>query len=58
MQNNRYVLKIISKTIGVILIAIFLFFVGMMIGYGTIGEGDAKEVFNPRIWSHIIDLFR
>lgn len=53
MQNNRYVLKIISKTIGVILIAIFLFFVGMMIGYG-----DAKEVFNPRIWSHIIDLFR
>lgn len=31
-------------------------FLGMMIGYGTIGGGDPTDVFKLETWYHIVDL--
>ncbi|MDQ0207016.1 DNA-directed RNA polymerase subunit beta [Alkalicoccobacillus murimartini] len=33
-------------------------FLGMMVGYGTIGGGDAFDVFNLETWYHIVDLMK
>lgn len=38
-----------------VLIVVF-FFIGTMIGYGVIGEGEAFDVFKPSTWTHITDI--
>ncbi|RKO62818.1 DNA-directed RNA polymerase subunit beta [Caldibacillus debilis] len=43
-----------------ILIVLFLiivcFFVGAMIGYGVIGDGNPFDVFKKSTWTHIYDI--
>ncbi|MCM2675942.1 DNA-directed RNA polymerase subunit beta [Alkalicoccobacillus plakortidis] len=33
-------------------------FLGMMVGYGTIGGGDPFDVFKLETWYHIVDLMK
>ncbi|MBY6272684.1 MAG: DNA-directed RNA polymerase subunit beta [Bacillaceae bacterium] len=43
-----------------ILIVLFLivvcFFIGAMIGYGVIGDGNPFDVFKKSTWTHIYDI--
>lgn len=29
---------------------------GLMVGYGVIGDGEPKDVFEKETWTHIIDI--
>ncbi len=56
MQLNRYILMTVIKILSVILGAMLLFFVGLMIGYGVIGDGSPLHVFDRGLWHHILDF--
>lgn len=57
MENSdNYVLKQLLKIISIILLALLLFLVGLMIGFGVIGKGNAFDVFSFKTWSHITDF--
>lgn len=41
----------------VIIVLLFIAtFVGLMIGYGVIGDGDMLDVFKPSTWTHVFDI--
>ncbi|WP_432704619.1 DNA-directed RNA polymerase subunit beta [Enterococcus cecorum] len=46
------------KVFLVFIMAVVLFFIGLMIGYGIIGDGHPLEVLNPSIWHHIFDFIK
>ncbi|MFV0557425.1 MAG: DNA-directed RNA polymerase subunit beta [Enterococcus sp.] len=56
MKLNRYILTSLVKILTVILLAIIMFVIGTMIGYGVIGDGIALKVFYPGLWMHIFDF--
>lgn len=56
MQTSRYILTTVSKIFLVIILAIILFLVGLMVGYGVIGDGSPMDVFNSELWAHIFDF--
>lgn len=58
MGSSRYILLSISKVLLVILIAIILFFVGLMVGFGVIGDGSPFQVFDGELWDRILDFVR
>lgn len=31
---------------------------GIIVGYGVIGDGDPAEALKPHVWYHIIDMIR
>lgn len=31
---------------------------GLMVGYGVLGDGNPKDVFDKSTWQHIIDLVK
>lgn len=50
-------LFIIKVSIVILLIAA-AFVVGVMLGYGVIGDGgDPMDVFDPTMWNHILNFF-
>ena len=56
MQTSRYVTRMITKILLVIVLAVLLFLGGLMIGYGIIGDGSPFRVFNPEVWDHILEF--
>lgn len=54
MKTSRYILYTVLKIMAVFFIAFILFFIGLMIGYGVIGDGSPKDVFNGNIWSNLL----
>lgn len=58
MKLNRYVVTTLVKILTVILLAIILFIIGTMIGYGGIGDGMPLKVFYPGLWTHILDFMK
>ncbi|KFN90732.1 hypothetical protein TMUPMC115_1755 [Tetragenococcus muriaticus PMC-11-5] len=36
----------------------FLFFIGLMVGYGLIGDGSPMQVFNRTLWQHIFEFIQ
>ena len=56
MQTSRYVSRMITKILLVIVLAVLLFLGGLMIGYGVIGDGSIFKVFNPAVWNHILEF--
>ncbi|KRG15823.1 DNA-directed RNA polymerase subunit beta [Lederbergia galactosidilytica] len=61
-QSNRRVrIRLIPIWLRLILI-IILFSAslagGLMVGYGVMGDGKAKDVFKKETWTHIIDLVK
>lgn len=41
-----------------LLLALVLFAVGLMIGYGVLGNGETMQVFQRETWEHILDFIR
>lgn len=58
MSSSYYILTTLIKVVSVLLAAVFLFFIGSMIGYGLIGEGNPFGVFRPGLWHHVLDFLR
>ena len=58
MSSFRYILVTLLKILVVISLVIILFVVGTMIGYGLIGNGNPMDVFNEKIWAHIMNFFK
>ncbi|MCJ0537258.1 DNA-directed RNA polymerase subunit beta [Enterococcus cecorum] len=58
MKNTRYIRNVLFKIFFVFILAVVLFFVGLVIGYGIIGDGHPLEVLNPAIWHHIFDFLK
>lgn len=46
------------KILAFIVSFILLVAIGLMIGYGGIGDGKASEVFSSSTWSHIMEYFQ
>lgn len=57
MKNTSTILLSLFRVFSVILIAIVLFFVGLMIGYGFIGDGQPFGIFSDKLWQHIFEFF-
>ncbi|EOH90701.1 DNA-directed RNA polymerase subunit beta [Enterococcus asini] len=58
MRLNRYILTTLVKILLVILLALILFVLGTMIGYGGIGGGMPLKVFYPGLWTHILNFMK
>ncbi|ELZ4693565.1 DNA-directed RNA polymerase subunit beta [Enterococcus faecalis] len=58
MSSFRYILVTLLKILVVISLVIILFVVGTMIGYGLIGNGNPMDVFDKKIWTHIMNFFK
>ena len=58
MSSFRYILVTLLKILVVISLVIILFVVGTMIGYGLIGNGNQMDVFDEKIWTHIMNFFK
>ncbi|RTK64084.1 DNA-directed RNA polymerase subunit beta [Enterococcus faecalis] len=58
MSSFRYILVTLLKILVVISLVIILFVVGTMIGYGLIGNGNLMDVFDEKIWTHIMNFFK
>ncbi|HPJ00720.1 MAG TPA: DNA-directed RNA polymerase subunit beta [Enterococcus sp.] len=57
MEISEDILKNLIKILSIVFGAILLFFIGLMIGYGVIGDGSPFHVFNRELWQHILDFF-
>lgn len=53
MKTSRYILYTLIKIMAVFFMAFLLFFVGLMIGYGVIGDGSPMDVFQGNLWGNI-----
>ncbi|HEL2685219.1 TPA: DNA-directed RNA polymerase subunit beta [Streptococcus suis] len=57
-ENLSYVGKHLLSVFIVILIAILVFALGLMVGYGIIGDGDNMfAVLSPVKWQELISKF-
>ena len=54
--TKKYILTQLIKVITFLVLFIVLFYVGLMIGYGVIGDGKATEVFGKDIWKYLISV--
>lgn len=41
-----------------VVLALVLFFAGLAIGYGVLGDGEMMDVFKYETWQHILDYIR
>lgn len=57
MKNSRYIIRNLVIIGIVIILAVILFVIGLMIGYGVIGDGKMTEVLKASTWQHIFDFF-
>lgn len=46
------------RVIVVILLAGISLAIGLMVGYGIIGEGNTMDVFQKETWQHIVDIVK
>ncbi|HEL2110451.1 TPA: DNA-directed RNA polymerase subunit beta [Streptococcus suis] len=57
-ENLNYVGKQLLSVFIVILIAILVFALGLMVGYGVIGDGENMfAVLSPAKWQELISKF-
>ncbi|GEQ49859.1 DNA-directed RNA polymerase subunit beta [Tetragenococcus koreensis] len=58
MYLSRDVLISLIKILSVIVLAMLLFSIGLMIGYGVIGDGSPMHVFSRALWQHIFEFIQ
>lgn len=44
------------RLLAIIVLLLIATFVGLMIGYGVIGDGKVLDVFKPSTWTHVFDI--
>ncbi|MFB1082126.1 DNA-directed RNA polymerase subunit beta [Jeotgalibacillus sp. JSM ZJ347] len=47
---------ILIRVVLIIVLAGLSLIVGLMVGYGVIGDGSPQDALKPETWTHIIDL--
>ncbi|MDZ5711266.1 DNA-directed RNA polymerase subunit beta [Jeotgalibacillus haloalkalitolerans] len=47
---------ILIRVLLIVLLAGLSLVVGLMVGYGVIGDGSPQDALKPETWTHIIDL--
>lgn len=58
-RRKRIRVRIIPIWLRIIIVAVLIFLstiAGAAVGYGVMGEGNAKDIFKKSTWTHIIDL--
>lgn len=58
-RKEKYRVRIVPiwlRVIIVLLLAVVALVLGLMVGYGVIGDGNATEVLRKETWQHIIDI--
>ncbi|MHC5268149.1 DNA-directed RNA polymerase subunit beta [Enterococcus sp. LJL98] len=58
MKTSHYILYTLLKIMAVFFIAFILFFVGLMIGYGVIGDGSPMAVFHSDLWGNLLRFLK
>lgn len=52
-NSKKHIMTQLIKVIIFVVLLIVLFYVGLMIGYGVVGEGNVKDIFSGNIWQHM-----
>lgn len=55
---NRYVIYSFIRLLVIGLLIFFLFMIGLMIGYGVIGNGEPMAVFNGNLWTNLMKFLK
>lgn len=58
MNTSRYIIMSLLKILSVIVLIVVLFIIGLLIGYGTIGNGQAMDILKIETWNHIFAYFK
>ena len=59
MRRRRIRVRILPIWLRIIIVAALIFLsliAGAAVGYGVIGNGEAKDIFKKSTWTHIVDL--
>lgn len=59
-ENKKYHRTTRNKVLlilGILFLMVVLFTIGVMIGYSVLGEGEATDVFSPRVWENLRVFF-
>ncbi|MGX7031076.1 DNA-directed RNA polymerase subunit beta [Vagococcus zengguangii] len=54
--SKKYIITQLIKVIIFLVLFIALFYIGLMIGYGVIGDGNPTEVFGKDVWQYLISI--
>lgn len=54
----KHILIQLAKVLLFVLLLVILFHIGLMIGYGGIGDGKPTGVFDGEVWNHITDFLK
>lgn len=49
---------ILARVIVILALLSFSLILGLMFGYGVIGDGEPKDVLNRETWQHIFDIVK
>ena len=52
-STTRYIVRKLIAIALFVLLALVLLAIGLMIGYGVVGDGNMFDVFHKTTWSHI-----
>ncbi|GAB3045107.1 DNA-directed RNA polymerase subunit beta [Virgibacillus ainsalahensis] len=55
-KQRRRVFPIWLRIIVVLLLAAGALIIGLMIGFGVIGDGNPIEILNKETWEHVVDI--
>ncbi|WEV44799.1 DNA-directed RNA polymerase subunit beta [Streptococcaceae bacterium ESL0687] len=58
MRVIRYLGTRINLILLVVVLAIVAVAGGLMVGYGVLGDGSAKDILEPSKWTSIIDKLK
>ena len=54
--SKKYIITQLIKVIMFLVLFIVLFYIGLMIGYGVIGDGKALDVFGKDVWQYLMSI--
>lgn len=60
-EKKRYRIRLIpiwARILIILVLILIFFFIGAMIGYGGIGDGNPFDVFKISTWTHMIDIVK
>ncbi|WP_102273644.1 DNA-directed RNA polymerase subunit beta [Cytobacillus massiliigabonensis] len=59
VRRRRIRVRILPIWLRIIIVAVLIFLsliAGAAVGYGVVGNGEAKDIFKKSTWTHIVDL--
>lgn len=57
-DSTKHILRQLIKVAVFIFFILLLFLVGLVIGYGIIGDGKPLDVLKSGTWEHIFQFFK